>query len=325
MATLRFEGSDFACNSNESVLECLERHGVPMRSSCRSGVCQSCLLRAMSGDPGAAAQQGLKETLKAQNYLLACVCRPAGDLTLVRADAEGTRIRARIIEKSLLNDRTVRLRYAPVSPPDYRAGQFLNLVGPGGEVRSYSLASAPGLDDFLEFHIMAMPGGKLSGWAMAQARVGDESEMLGPQGACFYVAGRPDQALVLIGTGTGLAPLWGIARDALSQGHRGPIRLYHGALRRESLYLMDELRALSDRYENFDYVPCVLHADGEGVRAGNIQDIVQSEEGSFQGKRVFLCGDPNLVRSLRRSVFQAGAAMKDILADAFLPSQAKAA
>ncbi len=325
MSSVRFEAQEYACGENESVLECLERHGVPMMSSCRSGACQSCMMRATSGDPGAPAKQGLKDTLKAQNYFLACVCRPIGDMTVARADAAGLKIRGRIIEKSLLNDRTVRLRYVPEQRPDYRAGQFLNLVGPGGDVRSYSLASVPGVDEFLEFHIMALPGGKVSGWAMTHAKVGDESDMFGPQGACFYVAGRPEQTLVLIGTGTGLAPLWGIVRDALSQGHTGPIRLYHGALRRASLYLVEELRALSGRHDNFSYVPCVLHADGEGLRGGDIQQIVLIEERTFVGKRVFLCGDPNFVRTLQRTVFKAGAGLRDILADAFLPSQAKTA
>jgi CDP-4-dehydro-6-deoxyglucose reductase len=327
MALVRFEGLDYPCGEGESVLECLERHGVPMMSSCRSGACQSCMMRATSGDPGDTAKQGLKDTLKAQDYFLACVCRPTVDLTVTRADAAGLRIRGRIIEKSLLNERTVRLRYAPEGRTEYRAGQFMNLVGPGGDVRSYSLASVPGVDEFLEFHIMAFPGGKVSGWAMMHAQVGDESEMLGPQGACFYVPGRSDQPLVLIGTGTGLAPLSGIVRDALAQGHAGPIRLYHGALRRQSLYLVEELRALSASHANFTYVPCVLHPDGAdtGLRAGDIQQIVLSEEGPFRGKRVFLCGDPNFVRTLQRAVFKAGAGLKDILADAFLPSQANAA
>jgi len=324
MAVVRFEAQEYACSENETVLECLERHGVAVTSSCRSGVCQSCLMRATSGDPGAKAKLGLKDTMQAQNYFLACVCRPADDLTVARADAAGLRMRGRIIEKSLLNERTVRIRYALDQPADYRAGQFMNLVGPEGDVRSYSIASVPGVDPFVEFHIMAMPGGRVSGWAMQHARVGDESDLMGPHGACFYVPGRPEQPLVLVGTGTGLAPLFGIARDAIAQGHTGPIRLYHGALRRPALYLVDELGALGAAHANFSYVPCVLQADGDtgGVQVGDIQQIVLREESRFAGKRIFLCGDPNLVRGLQRAVFKAGASLKEILADAFLPSQA---
>lgn len=327
MAFIRFGEAEYPCAEGETVLECLERQGVPVQSSCRSGVCQTCLMRAASGDPGAAAKQGLKDTLKAQNYFLACICRPTDDLTVAPADDVGLRTRGRIVEKSLLNERTVRLRYALEQPLEYRAGQFMNLVGPAGDVRSYSIASAPGVDAFVEFHIMALPNGRVSGWAMQGARVGDESDLLGPHGSCFYVPGRPEQPLVLVGTGTGLAPLFGIVRDALAQGHTGPIRLYHGALRRPALYLVDELRALGAAHANFTYVPCVLHpdADQDGVHAGDIAEIVLREEGRCTGKRIFLCGDPALVRGLQKAVFKAGAGLKDILADAFLPSQAPTA
>ncbi len=327
MASLRFGDAAYECGAGETVLECLERHGVPTRSSCRTGVCQTCLMRATAGDPGAVAQQGLKDTLKAQRYFLACVCRPTEDLTVTSANDAGLQLRGRIVEKSLLNERTVRLRYALDRPADYRAGQFMNLVGPSGDVRSYSLASVPGVDAFIEFHIMALPNGRVSTWAMHHANVGDESEFLGPHGACFYVPGRPEQPLVLVGTGTGLAPLFGIARDALAQGHTGPIRLYHGALRRPALYLVEELHALSAAHPNFEYVPCVLHADDDhsGANVGDIQAIVLEQEGRFTGKRIFLCGDPNLVKGLQRAVFKAGASLKEILADAFLPSQAPAA
>jgi malonyl-CoA/methylmalonyl-CoA synthetase len=48
-------------------------------------------------------------------------------------------------------------------------------------------------------------------------------------GQCFYVSGRSQQPLLLVGSGSGLAPLYGIARSALAQGHEGDIWLYHGS------------------------------------------------------------------------------------------------
>ena len=38
------------------------------------------------------------------------------------------------------------------------------------------------------------------------------------------------------------------------------------------------------------------------------------------GWRAYLCGDPDLVLSLRKKLFLAGLSLKDIHADAFLPS-----
>ena len=65
-----------------------------------------------------------------------------------------------------------------------------------------------------------------------------------PKGNCFYIPDNPEQNLLLIGTGCGLAPLYGIIRDALAQGHRGAIKLYHGSKTVESLYMSKELKVL---------------------------------------------------------------------------------
>src|ERR1019366_6954129 len=123
---------------------------------------------------------------------------------------------------------------------EYRAGQFVSLFREDGLARSYSLASLPG-EGALELHVRKIPGGAMSGWLYSQAlhsqalhsqsldraQPGAQSGVpvwiQGPSGNCFYVPGKADEPLLLAGAGTGLAPLYGIARDALQQGHSGPI------------------------------------------------------------------------------------------------------
>jgi ferredoxin-NADP reductase len=120
----------------------------------------------------------------------------------------------------------------------------------------------------------------------------------------------PDQPLILAGAGTGLAPLWGVLNDALAQGHRGPITLYHGALSPAGLYLQDELRALEARHANVRYRPCVK-ADG-----GDLLETVKADP-MLKTAGVFLCGDAPLVELMRRTLFLAGAKLAEIRADAF--------
>ena len=47
MTTIYYEGRELTRAPEETVLECLQRSGVPVPSSCRAGACQSCLLRAV--------------------------------------------------------------------------------------------------------------------------------------------------------------------------------------------------------------------------------------------------------------------------------------
>lgn len=324
MPIIQFEGTAFAAAEGESVLECLERHGVEVSSSCRSGVCQSCLMQCAEGDVPAVAAKGLKAALREQGYFLACACRPQTDLTVGRAGAAVQRTQARVHGVEWLNSTVVRLRLAPDAPIAYAAGQFANLVLPDGTLRSYSLASVPAIEAELEFHIAVLPNGRMSQWAGHTAAPGDPIEVQGPHGACCYVDGDAAQPLLLVGTGTGLAPLYGIARDAIHRGHTGPIHLFHGALHREGLYLVEPLRELARDAGNFHYHPCALNGDAQsGVHVGSIDAYVLDSFADLSGWRVFLCGHPDLVKLMQRKVFLAGASMGDIHADAFLPSATK--
>ena len=258
MAAITFENRSFASTTGESVLECLERNSISVPSSCKSGACQSCLMRATQGTVPPASQHGLKPTLRAQNYFLACVCRPTDDLTVTLAgDAAAARTPATLIAREQLNKDITRFSFRCRTPFEHHAGQFVHLFRPDGLMRSYSIANVPTADGVIELHIRKLPGGAMTGWLQDEVHEGDSVEVAGPYGNCFYTPEHPDQGLLLIGTGSGLAPLWGILQDALQQGHRGPIHLYHGSWNPRGLYLVEELSALRDQHNHVHYGPCV--------------------------------------------------------------------
>lgn len=321
MPQVTFEGQVYTLETGETVLAGLERHGVAVPSSCRAGVCQSCMLKAVSGAVPEAAGRGLQPTQRAQGLFLACSCVPADDLAVERPGEAHRAWPVTVASVRQLNPRTVELRLTRPEGFDYRPGQFVNLVRPENIVRSYSLASVPGYDETLHLHVMHLPGGAMSAWACTEAKPGDALEITGPLGNCFYLPGEPGRALLLLGTGTGLAPLYGIARDALAQGHTGPIHLFHGALTDDALYFYDELRALEAAHANFHYRPGALQGGKRaGVATGDIGHLALAACPDLAGHRVYLCGHPELVRTMQRKCFLAGANMADILADAFLPA-----
>ncbi len=320
MATVKFEAQEIELTEGESVLECLERSGHPIPNSCRSGVCHSCLMRATAGELPPAAQKGLKDSHRAQGYFLSCCCYPDTDLSAVRVDADSMRIGARVLRKESLNERVLRVVLEANEPLDYFPGQFVNFARADGLVRSFSLASVPALDDGLEFHVALVPGGKMSGWLHHEAVPGDDLELMGPLGNCFYVPGNPEQPLFLLGTGTGLAPLYAIARDALHQGHTGAIHLFHGALVAADRYLVEALSALAQDHANFGYHPCVRDEAGADWVQGEVDAHALELVPNLKGWKVYLCGNPTLVRNVQRKAFLAGASMQDIYADAFLPA-----
>lgn len=319
MAKVKHESQWYPLEAGESVLDGLLRQGVSVPHSCRAGACQSCLMKAERGAVPEAARVGLKDTLVAQGYFLACTCRPAQDAELEVAGAEALRVPARITSLKMLSADVLRVRLLPGAPFEYRAGQYVSLVRGDGLARSYSLASLP-REGALDLHVRLIPGGVMSGWLATEARPGDTVHLQGPAGSCFYVPGRPEQPLLLAGTGTGLAPLYGIVRDALEAGHKGPIWLFHGARVPAGLYLRDELRELADRHPNLRYRPSVLSDGSRDVAEGPLDVLIRSECPKPTGYRAWLCGDPQLVLSLRKKLFLSGLSLKDLHTDSFLPS-----
>ncbi len=320
MPVVRYCGAAFEAAPGEAVLDTLLRNGVIVPNSCRAGVCQSCLLRAAEGAVPDDSRRGLGAALVEQGYFLSCVCRPSGDLAV--EPAGGLETPATIAELDRLSPTVIRVRLRMAEPLVYRAGQYITLHRADGLARSYSLASLPG-EDTLELHVRRAPQGKMSGWLFDQARAGEPVSIRGPAGACFYTAGRPEQPLLLAGTGTGLAPLIGICRDALRTGHTGPVHLYHGALRPDGLYLADVLRALAAGHSAFHYHPVVLEGDeASGALVGALDKTVVNRHPKLAGWRGFVCGDPSIVRLLQKKLFLAGMASSDIAADAFVEAPA---
>jgi ferredoxin-NADP reductase/ferredoxin len=307
---ITFEGKTIALQPGQTVLAGLEEAGVKVETSCRAGVCQSCLMQVVEGTAPKRAQQGLSPSQVARGLFMPCVCTPEGDLTVARAGDAHQRVEAEVHSLEPLSDTVLRVRLKLLAEFPWRAGQFVRLITEDGLVRSYSIASTPEVAPLVELHVRLIPGGRMSGRLQAQTAPGDRLMVSGPSGGCTYDGIESDQPMILAGAGTGLAPLWGVLHDALERGHSGPITLYHGALNASGLYLREELEELAGRHANFAYRPCLMD-QGEDLLA-----IVKADP-ALKGAGVYLCGDAPLVERLRKSLFLAGARLADIRADAF--------
>ena len=319
---IEFEGRGYETVADESVLDCLLRHGVAVDSLCRSGSCQSCLLKATAGSVPAVAQVGLKPSLKQQGFFLSCVCRPTGVLSVERVDAAPT-YPSRVIRVEPMSPEVSRVFLARPPGLEFRAGQFVQLVRPSDALmRPYSLASLP-FDDELELHVALLPGGRMSGW-LALA-IGQEIFVRGPFGDCFYQEGEPERPLLLAGTGTGVSPLFGILKQAARSGHSGPIALFHGSPRISGLYLRREVASLNARLPSLSLIGSFLDgspADSDAQERWHLvqtplDQLIVSRYPKLDAHRVFLCGNPGLVQLLRKRSYLAGASLSRIHCDAF--------
>lgn len=323
MPSITFSDQTLACDAGDTVLETLLSAGLDVPYSCQTGACQTCLMKATSGAVPSKAQNGLKESLKPQGYFLACQCEPEEDMQISAADAV-VRQSAEVLGHEKLTEKILKLRLKRPQNFSYIPGQYLTVWKDAANGRSYSLASVPTLDDHvLELHIRKVEGGVISSWLYDQVKPGDHLEIQDAIGHCCYTPTEQEDPILLAGAGTGLAPLIGIARDALQQEHRGEIHLFHAARDHAGLYLDSELQALAQQHKNFHYHP-VIESDSDTenqsdqIRYGELNQLVLDFIDDPKVWRYFLCGAEKRVTTLRKKLFLSGAAMKNIYADAFV-------
>lgn len=215
-----------------------------------------------------------------------------------------------------LNPDTVAVRLSCPEITHYRAGQYLKVFIDENTVRSYSLASAPGIDAHLQLHVRRGAAGSASRWFHEVLTTGHAIQVSAPQGYCGYRPEWPDQPVLMVATGSGLAPFYGIARAALQHGHRAPIRLYHGVRYSPDLYLVEQLRALSRLYPNFHYTPCISGGEKlEGCFAGRALNAAMRETPLTHAWRVHLSGHPDMVENGWKRALRAGVPPEAILSD----------
>ncbi|MBT9531191.1 MAG: iron-sulfur-binding ferredoxin reductase, partial [Pseudomonas sp.] len=210
-----------------NLLDALLAAGIAVPNSCRAGSCHACLVRCLQGEPEDAQPDALSAAQRQQGWRLACQCRVADDLSVEVFDPLRDGRAASIVGCDWLTNDVLRLRLQPERRLPYQAGQHLVLWADAGIARPYSLASLPDADDWLELHIDCAKPGAFS-TAARRFQLGQSlrlGELRG--GALHYDPDWQARPLCLLAAGTGLAPLWGILREALRQAHSGPIQLLH--------------------------------------------------------------------------------------------------
>jgi len=297
----------WAVPTGSNLLDALNEAGLNVPYSCRAGSCHACLVHCLDGLPADALPEALALEKHAQGWRLACQCRVVGDLRVAVFDPQQDGIPAQVCALDWFGD-VLRLRLRSERVLRYQAGQHV-LLWNGSLARPYSLASLPGEDDFLEFHIDCQRPGVFCDKARC-LEVGDVlhlGELRG--GALHYELDWQARPLWLLAAGTGLAPLWGILREALRQGHEADIRVLHVAATAQQHYLTGPLAALAGQHPNVSV---------EWIVADQLQAWLQGLRLSSRHTVALACGAPARVEQFARRLFIAGLPRNQLFADPFV-------
>ena len=119
--------------------------------------------------------------------------------------------------------------------------------------RAYSIASAPG-EAALELAIEELRDGEVSPYFHEVAQVGDRFEVRGPLGGHFVWRARDGGPLLLVGGGSGVAPLMAMVRDRARAAPGVPALLVYSSRTWEDVIFRDELLRAHDARNGFDLV-----------------------------------------------------------------------
>lgn len=186
----------------------------------------------------------------------------------------------------------------------FTAGQFISLrfeYEGAQNKRSYSLACSP--DSFkkngiLEIAIGLIPEGKASK-CFCRAEQGTQFVIAGPAGILTMPEVLPE-SLVLVGTGTGIAPYRAMIPEleqALLQGVN--VRVIMGVRHREDLFYDEDFRALAAKYPNAHYNVSFSREEDISKTCGEYRGYVQNHFEPLNltpGKDlIYLCGNPAMI------------------------------
>ncbi|MDY6942272.1 MAG: CDP-6-deoxy-delta-3,4-glucoseen reductase [Pseudomonadota bacterium] len=318
----------FQVEPGETVLEAALRQGVALPYGCRNGTCGTCRARLISGSVG--YEDGRPSALSAADHdageVLLCLARPESDLkirarVLPAGDVRPHRFPVRVVSLSRVTDDVmiVRLRPPSAQPFRYLPGQFVDVLLKDGRRRSYSLATAPGRGEELELHVRRVSGGAFSEYVFSQMQEKALLRLEGPLGGFFWQEGV-ERPVLLVGGGTGIAPLKAMIEHAVDQNFSLPMHLYWGVRAGRDLYLGDRLRDLADQHANFLFTPVFSAAepnDDVNTRRGWVHEAVIADYPDLADYQVYTSGPPAMIDAAEAAFLARGLPRDQLLFDSF--------
>lgn len=211
--------------------------------------------------------------------------------------------------------RTFRLRFPEGKGFGFAAGQFCMVEVPDGDKikkKAYSIASAPYESEYLDLCIKLVPGGLATNWFWS-LNEGDSVPLGGPYGN-FTLPSPIDSDLVLVATGTGLAPFRSMLRQIGQEQDefRQQIWLIFGVRYEDQILYHDEWMELAQQQKSFHYIPTISrpkHWDGE---VGYVQERLVQYIDNPSHKQLYACGLVPMIEAVEKTAVDMGFDLKQI-------------
>ncbi len=316
----------FECPAESTILDAAKSHDIMLEYSCRTGRCGTCKAKVISGNTHAVkTEESLTAEELQKGYILTCArialdnvsldIEDLGRLAAIKTQTLPCRIDN---IQALANDvMQIILRLPPKNSFVYLSGQYIDVIAAGGIRRSYSIANSQLLSDKVELHIRQVENGEMSQYWFSEAKQNDLLRFEGPYGT-FCLRDKPQQNIIFLATGTGIAPIKSILEDlnsATEQSHN--IYLYWGGRYPQDIYWQPEFNNIK-----INFNPVFSRADETWAgRRGYIQDALLADNVDLSNSVVYACGSAQMIHSAQKLLILNGLESKNFYSDAFVSSK----
>ena len=322
-------GHEFTAEDGESILEAAIRQGVGLPYGCRNGACGKCAGDVLEGevnyDTEVLRAQAKKE-YEAGKTLFCQACASSDLKIQVREIVKSTDVEIKILpcrlEKMALLTHDVmklQLKLPENERLQFMAGQYIEFLLKDGKRRAFSIANAPHDDSYIELHIRHVPDGHFGDFVFNGLKEKTLLRIEGPLGS-YYLREDSKRPIILMGGGTGFAPLKGMLEHAFHIKMDRPIHLFCGAREKRDLYMDEMVRQWVEKHPNLKYTAVLSEvSDGDDWHGekGLVHESVIQHYPDLSDFDVYLSGPPPMVKAGMDLFYEHGLPETQIYSDSF--------
>ena len=322
-------GHVFTAEANETILDAALRQGVGLPYGCRNGACGKCAGEVLSGSTeydASVLRAMAKEEYDAGKTLF-CQAHASSDLEIkVREitqskDIEIKTLPCRVEKMELLTHDVMKLllKLPETERLQFLAGQYLEILLKDGKRRAFSIANAPHDDAYIELHIRHVPDGHFGDFVFDGLKEKDLMRIEGPLGS-YFLREDSDRPIILMGGGTGFAPLKGMLEHMFYIHSERPVHLFCGVRSRRDLYMDEMVREWVKLHPNLKYTAVLsepMEEDNWQGETGLVHESVVKHYPDLSGFDVYLSGPPPMVKAGMDLFYEKGLPESQIYSDSF--------
>ncbi len=206
---------------------------------------------------------------------------------------------------------------------EFMAGQYLQIILPGGESSAFSIASSPRTPELIELNILELTEQNSSQRILNYLRSNNPVTIELPMGDCYLperLEITPEVPIILVAAGTGFAQMKSMLYEIFSRKLSNPVHLYWGNKQASGFYHTDLLQAWHQEHSNFHYHLVVSDAQESCQwlgREGLLYETIHQDFDSLEDCRLCISGSPAMVYATIDELYKHGLKQEHAYSDVF--------